>query len=430
MAMSSPWTTMRSGSQCSSSNLIRWLKQCTSVDGLKINRLPRTGRGWGLVATHPLQPHELLLSMPWSCIVTAPEAPEELHPLSSMMPLAHVLAGKLSHRLPMPPQGEWCCSQDWPWIESLPSSVPLPWLYWNDEDILQLQDERILQEIASMRRHVAQMRQEHHNQDGCCDSKSSTLVRALSLVYSRAHTSNRELIIAPGIDTANHDFSPNCFVRTVHSPDACQGITALAEVAPLPPSASPHADPSANTSLFQLVVGEEGISAGDEVTISYGPWDNNRYLLHYGFVPDSNPHDKVTLFENNRELVRYAARHVGTSSLDYDFEKNMDSQVEEDGAVFMTTQGIDAQTLARMASVMEIAFGIRERQELCIPSLVSARCKDILNSYPTSLEEDLNMLQQLGSKCNDDFTLTTAVRFRISKKKVLSSAIRGIKFTC
>jgi hypothetical protein len=368
--------------------------------------------------------------MPWSCIVTAPEAPEELHPLSSMMPLAHVLADKLSHRPPMPPEGEWCCSQDWPWIESLPSSVPLPWLFWNDEEIVQLQDQGLLQEIASMRSHLAQMCLEHHNEDGCSNSTSSTLVRALSLAYSRAHTSDKELIIAPGIDTANHDFSPNSFVRTVHSPNACQGITALEEVAPLPLSASSHADPAANTSFFQLVVGEEGISAGDEVTISYGPWDNDRYLLHYGFVPDFNPHDKVTLFENNRELVRYAARHVGISSSDYNFEKRMDSQGDEDGAVFIATQGIDAQTLARMASVMGIVFGVRERQELCIPSMVSSRCKDILNSYPTSLEQDLNMLQQLGSKRDDDFPLTTALRYRISKKKNLLSAIRKMKFSC
>jgi hypothetical protein len=355
--------------------------------------------------------------------VTAPAASEELHALSSMMPLAHVLSDKLSHRPRVPPEGEWCCSQDWPWIESLPSSVPLPWLYWKDEDIVQLQDEGLLQEIASMRSHLARLCQEHHNQDGHSDSKSSTLVRALSLVYSRAHTSNGELIIAPGIDTVNHDFSPNCFVRTVRSPDACQGITALEEVAPLPLS-------TANTSVFQLVVGEEGISAGDEVTISYGPWDNDRYLLHYGFVPDFNPHDKVTLFENNMELVRYAARHVGISSLDYDLRINMDSQGDGDGAVTITTQGIDAQTLARMALVMGIAFGVRERQELYIPSTVSSRCEDILNSYPTSLEQDLNMLQQLSSKSNDDFTLTTALRYRISKKKILSSATPKVNFTC
>ena len=42
---------------------------------------------------------------------------------------------------------------------------------------------------------------------------------------------------------------------------------------------------------------------GEEVTISYGNWPNDVFLLFFGFVPDSNQHDAVVLFPSLHELV-------------------------------------------------------------------------------------------------------------------------------
>lgn len=40
-----------------------------------------------------------------------------------------------------------------------------------------------------------------------------------------------------------------------------------------------------------------------EVTISYGDWPNDVFLLFFGFVPDHNQHDAVVLFHSLEDLV-------------------------------------------------------------------------------------------------------------------------------
>lgn len=41
----------------------------------------------------------------------------------------------------------------------------------------------------------------------------------------------------------------------------------------------------------------------EEVTISYGNWPNDVFLLFFGFLPDNNQHDAVVLFHTLEELV-------------------------------------------------------------------------------------------------------------------------------
>ena len=41
----------------------------------------------------------------------------------------------------------------------------------------------------------------------------------------------------------------------------------------------------------------------EEVTISYGNWPNDVFLLFFGFVPDNNQHDAVVLFHSLEDLV-------------------------------------------------------------------------------------------------------------------------------
>jgi hypothetical protein len=40
------------------------------------------------------------------------------------------------------------------------------------------------------------------------------------------------------------------------------------------------------------------ISAGEPLALSYFDGSNDEFLLHYGFVPPTNPHDTVLLYPN------------------------------------------------------------------------------------------------------------------------------------
>jgi hypothetical protein len=55
--------------------------------------------------------------------------------------------------------------------------------------------------------------------------------------------------------------------------------------------------------LFWLLSGPEGITAGDQVCISYGNWPAEPFLLLFGFVPQPNPHDCITLFSSLQHMA-------------------------------------------------------------------------------------------------------------------------------
>jgi len=55
------------------------------------------------------------------------------------------------------------------------------------------------------------------------------------------------------------------------------------------------------------VVALRPCEAGEEVLMSYGERANDDFFLHYGFVPDGNPHDAADLFAGTGELLDYAA---------------------------------------------------------------------------------------------------------------------------
>ena len=111
---------------------------------------------------------------------------------------------------------------------------------------------------------------------------------ALSLVHSRSFVQAGRHVWVPGIDMANHTLEPSATIRCLQSPGASQGAAALEEVCPPAAAAAAAQEPS----RFELVAGEEGIAAGQEVTISYGSWPSDVFLLFFGFVPhEGNPHD-------------------------------------------------------------------------------------------------------------------------------------------
>ncbi|KAK9812242.1 hypothetical protein WJX73_006670 [Symbiochloris irregularis] len=76
-------------------------------------------------------------------------------------------------------------------------------------------------------------------------------------------------VMVPGIDMANHSFTPTAQVGCRFNPDMSQGQDAVEDVCD--PSTFL---PSAESSYFGLMVGDEPLSAGAEITISYGSYPN------------------------------------------------------------------------------------------------------------------------------------------------------------
>jgi flagellar hook-basal body complex protein FliE len=66
--------------------------------------------------------------------------------------------------------------------------------------------------------------------------------------------------------------------------------------------------------LCTVTAGSESIQAGEQVTISYGPWPTEPLLLLFGFVPQHNPHDSLVLFSDLQHIAHCWLEMLSSSS--------------------------------------------------------------------------------------------------------------------
>jgi hypothetical protein len=220
-------------------------------------------------------------------------------------------------------------------------------------------------------------------------------------------------LAVPGVDMCNHCFeNPTATVRVVTSPDECQGAAATREIAAAADDDVASPDSRQDSRFFQLRAGEDGVEAGAEITISYGPWPNDPFFLYFGFVPVGNPNDAAALFADAADVARCASRLglIESGSVVVDetaTEPNGDTGSR--GRMTLTREGIDPAILeaARVAGVPDWR------------PLVEGRCLELLRAFPTTLKEDRAALD--GGGLTDDEAV--AVRYRMSKKEVLLGPI-------
>jgi hypothetical protein len=303
---------------------------------------------------------------------------------------------------------------------------------------------------------------------------------ALSLAHSRCFVqSGLGHVLVPGIDACNHSPEPTAGVRCVHSPEACQGAAATEEIAP-PRLPEP--------SRFELVAGESGLTPGEEITISYGRWPSDVFLLFFGWADQrGTPGDQVVLFQDLFELRTFHQRLVhggwGEADATGDEEERASERwagMEERGqggrnrkfligrvaktpsplppdsprlrfpfcnlvlifsssppflAFLMTSRmviseaGIDERLLHAAQALLAIrrAEGRGpDGRPLSVPEFLAARCHEVLARYPTSAEEDAAVLE--GSEGETlQSSARTAIAFRLGKKRVLRTVLAQLE---
>ncbi|CAJ1941121.1 unnamed protein product [Cylindrotheca closterium] len=128
----------------------------------------------------------------------------------------------------------------------------------------------------------------------------------------------------------------------------------------------------------QLLVGERTIQPGQAVTLDYGARNVDDFLLHYGFVPDRCYSDSVSLLIQRKE-------DDGDSSSSTEIFSWNDCQ------------------------------GFRGHPD----SSVRSAARTLLESFPTSLEDDV---QRLNQGQNHDYPVDRSiVSYRYAKKSMLAS---------
>jgi len=135
---------------------------------------------------------------------------------------------------------------------------------------------------------------------------------------------------------------------------------------------------------------------GEQVFISYGDRSNDQLLQYYGFVEEDNPHDVYVVGETLLIVL---------DSLDID-SADLSDQEKEYGPVvlFRSTFNFDKSVQSSVSKLFG-EEGIKPfAEQVCLSELANMR---------TTLEEDEGLKKR-----------STAVQFRIQKKKLLTDILK------
>ena len=396
-------------------SLLPWLSRVTDDAGLESRVALADGPyGRSLVALRQLTSDEVIFNVPFSLVFAeedewdarneATDTGEATEPIpwsaEMAMRLLEARAGVDRPELR-------------PWIDSLPSFVSTPPLEYSSEALDACQDAFAIGEAKEVRAAHAAAAEALRARLAAVGCDGDDLRWAAGALHSRCftHGPRGTHLAVPGVDMCNHCFeNPTATVRVVTSPDECQGAAATREIAA---AADDDVANSRDSRFFQLRAGEDGVEAGAEITISYGPWPNDPFFLYFGFVPVGNPNDAAALFADAADVARCAERlgliESGSVVCDETAILDENGDVGSRRRMTLTREGIDP-------AILEAArvLGVADWRPL-----VEGRCLELLRAFPTTLKEDRAALD--GGGLTDDEAV--AVRYRMSKKEVLLGPI-------
>lgn len=402
-------------------SLLPWLSRVTDDAGLESRVALADGPyGRSLVALRQLASDEVIFNIPFSLVFAeedewdARNEATDTGEATEQLPWSAEMAMRLLEARAGVDRPELR-----PWIDSLPSFVSTPPLEYSAKALDACQDAFAIGEAKEVHAAHAAAAEALRARLAAVGCDGDDLRWAAGALHSRCftHGPRGTHLAVPGVDMCNHCFeNPTATVRVVTSPDECQGAAATREIAAAADDdvASPDSRwISKDSRFFQLRAGEDGVEAGAEITISYGPWPNDPFFLYFGFVPVGNPNDAAALFADAADVARCASRLGLIDVVDETAtEPNADGISETAmtrGRMTLTREGIDPAILeaARLAGVPDWR------------PLVEGRCLELLRAFPTTLKEDRAALD--GGSLTDDEAV--AVRYRMSKKEVLLGPI-------
>jgi hypothetical protein len=305
----------RAAAEALLSTLLSW-SNAQGVDTSRVGLFVEDDDGYerGILAARPIEKGEALLVVPMRIALVdaaaAPQQPDAAAPFYEGAPWSVRLASRLLRELNAGQRSPWA-----PYVAALPAVVPAAAATWSWDETRALADARaeaacdravLLREDAFER-----LRDRAAEVWGSVDDSDETVLRerwawALACVHSRTFlVGTRDgagaRALVPLIDLCNHAGDEAVRGRDVKDASSSSfGAAALRAAArdnvrwDLVKASSGTGREEwalALTALRPLVPGEE-------LLLSYGERENDDFLIHYGFLPQLNPHDDVELFSS------------------------------------------------------------------------------------------------------------------------------------
>ncbi|CAI5496359.1 unnamed protein product [Closterium sp. Naga37s-1] len=260
-------------------------------------------------------------------------------------------------------------------------------------------------------------------------------------------------VLVPLVDMANHACSAATDSHAAVQPSATwrirRGRTQGFASTPSPPR-------------FELLASRP-LRPGAQVTISYGPLTSLAFLLSFGFLPHSNPANRITIYSHSEKMMDDVEERV--TRLQH--KRHLLSQMtSEDAPLLAYTGGLavklmecllvlhasSADELAHLdhhwtASRSLTAANVSPRTRSVAAKQLVDRCRELLKDYPTTLPADEAQLEQLkGGAASDERSrqsegseggevgeheqegksrrrMQAAVGYRLEEKRILADAI-------
>lgn len=329
----------------------------------------------------------------------------------------------------------------WPYISNLPETYSVP-IFFPGEDIKTLQYAPLLHQVNKrcrflldfdkvVKHELENLELKDHPFEGQTVDASS-LGWAMSAVSSRAfrlygniHPDGNHAdipMMLPLIDMCNHSFNPNA--KIVQEQEASSGKM-----------------------LVKVIAGSQ-IKQDHPLMLNYGNFNNDLFLLDYGFVVASNPYDCVEL-KYDPALLDAASMAAGITSPTFSspatwqqqilYQLNLDREDSQlkvklggpdlvEGRllaalrVFLSNdkEAVEKTSLDTLKSLsIEAPLGLSA--EIAAFRTIIALCVIALGHFPTKIMEDEALLKQ-----NVSASTELAVQFRIQKKSLIIDSMRDL----
>ncbi len=386
--------------------LARWVEQQGgSTSGVVVGP---TSHGLGLLASDDISKGECVVSVPSSCLLSSRLAQDSpsLQGLIEAVP-ADAWYARLALVL-LAERAKGDDSSVAPYVSMLPAAYTVP-LFWPTEAISQLQYPTVQTELLRRAKFTSSFAADRLKHEA--GAFGGRAVDADALGWAMAACSSRairvgggERALCPLIDLGNHATKgvANCEVRGTLG------------------------------GALQLVA-VSAIRMGEEVTFSYGSLSNDDFLLDYGFVPDSNPHDDVKLAWADGDLLTSACAAAGVPAAKRSpwqrtaLKTALPPSLEQ---VSIGRSGVDANAMAACrialapdAAALRAADGGRRplapAAEVKALKVAAAMCAVALAGLPSGEEEQ----QQSEAASASDSSVALALSFLEEKRSVCTEAL-------
>ncbi|KAJ8457920.1 hypothetical protein OPV22_030846 [Ensete ventricosum] len=428
------------------SDLIRWVRREGGFVHPNLRIADGGPYGLGVVATNDIPPGSELIALPSHLLLRFDRSSESDGgcdgPHSTLVDLARRVPDELwAMRLGLKLLQERATARSfwWPYISNLPETFNIP-IFFPGDDIKNLHYAPLIHQVNKRCRFLLEFEKEIKNildnvslrnhPFGGQDVNSSSLGWAMSAVSSRAFQLHGDILhsdkhkdipmLLPLIDMCNHSFAPNARIIQEQNMN------------------------SQNMSI--KVAADTQIKQDTHVLLNYGSLSNDFFLLDYGFVIPSNPHDHVEL-KYDEALLDAASLAAGVSSSSFlspsDWQQAILSRLNlrGDEALVKVTLGgsglVDGRLLAALRVLLSSNKETVQRHDLdtlmseeaplgmstevAALRTVIALCVVALESFPTKIMQDESILKTAIS-----YSTELAVRFRMQKKLTIIDVMRKL----